>query len=143
MSLVKAFSANLWVGGQPLLSEFAELQKAGLTHVINLRPDNEMQGFNEADYVQLLGLTYYHLPIASGADLTAQMAEQFDQALQAAPGPVLVHCASGNRVGALFALRAFYQQGHSADAALEIGRSHGLTHLTPMVQALFAQASAE
>jgi uncharacterized protein (TIGR01244 family) len=134
---VKAVSDQLWVGGQPSLDEFSELQKIGIRHVINLRPDMEMQGFDEGSYVELLGMTYSQLPIIGMDDLTPQAAEQLDEQLNAAEGPVLVHCASGNRVGALFALHAFFVICLDAETALQIGRDHGLTKLEPMVQALF------
>ena len=134
---VKAVSDQIWVGGQPSLDEFAQLQKIGIRHIINLRPDMEMQGFDEGGYVELLGMTYWQLPIVGMDDLNPQAAEQFDAQLNAADGPVLVHCASGNRVGALFAIRAFFVTCLDAETSLQIGREHGLTKLEPMVQALF------
>jgi len=54
------------------------------------------------------------------------------------PSPVLVHCMSGNRVGALFALRAFWLQGMSAVEALAVGRRYGLTKLEPLVVQILA-----
>lgn len=134
---VKSVSDQLWVGGQPNLDEFSELKKIGIRHVINLRPEMEMQGFDEGSYVELLDMTYWQLPIVGMNDLTPQAAEQLDAQLQAAEGPVLVHCASGNRVGALFALHAFFITCLDAESALQVGREHGLTKLEPMVQAMF------
>ncbi len=142
MQSIKAMSDYLWIGGQPSLDEFSMLQKLGICHVINLRPEIEMQGFDEGEHVALLGMTYRHLPIRGMDDLTPQAAELFDEQLQAAEGPVLVHCASGNRVGALFALRAFFVQVEDADTALQIGRQHGLTKLEPMVMALLQSVSS-
>ncbi len=52
---------------------------------------------------------------------------------------VLVHCASGNRVGALFALRAAWLDGKEKDLALKIGRERGLTSLEKTVSEMLAQ----
>ena len=72
------------------------------------------------------------------ADLTLHNAQALAAALaEAGPGhPVLLHCASGNRAGALLALKA-----HSIDLlppaqALELGRRAGLKALEPVVRQL-------
>jgi hypothetical protein len=46
----------------------------------------------------------------------------------------MLHCGSGNRIGALFALMAFHLEGESADRALQVGREAGLTRLEPVVR---------
>ena len=48
--------------------------------------------------------------------------------------PVIIHCASGNRVGALLALRANLIQGKSASEALAFGKAAGLTTLEDAVK---------
>jgi len=50
-----------------------------------------------------------------------------------ADGPVLVHCGSANRVGALLALRKS-MAGADDEAALEYGRKGGMTSLEPRVK---------
>ena len=45
-----------------------------------------------------------------------------------------MHCASGNRVGGLFALKAFYVDGKTPEEALEIGRSAGMTRTEAVVR---------
>jgi protein tyrosine phosphatase (PTP) superfamily phosphohydrolase (DUF442 family) len=47
--------------------------------------------------------------------------------------PVLVHCGSANRVGALIALSEFSETG-DLDKALEAGRAAGLTRLEGTVR---------
>jgi protein tyrosine phosphatase (PTP) superfamily phosphohydrolase (DUF442 family) len=59
-------------------------------------------------------------------------AEKLDAILAEADGPVLVHCGSGNRVGALLALRASIN-GASDEEALELGRQAGLTRAEAVV----------
>ena len=83
-----------------------------------------------------LGLSYHSLPIASRAALSWDAAGQLNALLEQAEGPILVHCRSGNRAGALFALRAGLDPSISVDQALKIGREHGLTSLDAHIQPL-------
>src|SRR3546814_6686791 len=81
-------------------------REAGIGHVIDLTPDEETPGFDEAATVRAAGLGYSNLPLAGPPDLTRENVLAFDALLRDAERPVLVHCASGNRVGAMAALRA-------------------------------------
>jgi len=58
--------------------------------------------------------------------MTFANARTFDQLLAKSPRPVLIHCSSGNRVGAMLALRAKLN-GASSDQALAFGIAGGLT----------------
>ena len=66
-----------------------------------------------------------------------QNAANLDQILSDYDGPVLVHCGSGNRVGALLALRQSLLGADDEDA-LAYGKSAGLTGLEPVVRARLA-----
>ena len=46
----------------------------------------------------------------------------------------MVHCASGNRVGALFALKAFHLEDADVESALASGREAGLTKLEETIR---------
>jgi len=72
--------------------------------------------------------------MATPADLDRAHAQALHQAL-ADDAPVLVHCGSANRVGALLALVAAWHWSHPPEAALELGRSAGLAALEPAVRA--------
>ena len=63
--------------------------------------------------------------------------QTLDRLLAQAEGErTLLHCASGNRVGALMALRAAWLHGASDEEALAIGRAHGLASLRGQVEML-------
>ena len=98
-----------------------------------MRAEDEDRGLEEAAFVEDLGMHYVAFPIASEDDVSFDSARKLDELLQTYPGPVLVHCASGNRVGALLALRASL---HGADdsKAMAIGREGGLTRLEGLVR---------
>lgn len=119
--------AGLLTGGQPTAGDWRGFAASGVRSVINLRPDAETPDRNEADEVALAGMEYRQIPVAGGADITFDNAKKLRSALDALPSPVLVHCASGNRVGALLALDAVQSKGMTVEQALELGRKAGLT----------------
>jgi uncharacterized protein (TIGR01244 family) len=102
---------------------------AGIRQVIDLTPDAETPDFDEAAAVRSAGLAYSNLPLAGPDDLTHENVQAFDAMLRNAQRPVLVHCASGNRVGAMAALRAAWAEGRSTEDAIAIGKTWGLKGL--------------
>lgn len=126
---------DLLTGGQPTEEQLRAAAAAGYKTVINLRPGSEMAGIDESGLVDSLGMDFVSIPIGGSADLTEENARRLDRALaHAKPGPVMIHCASGNRVGALLALRANLIQGQSASEALNLGKAAGLTSLEDAVK---------
>lgn len=119
------------------------LRDSGIRHVIDLTPDHETPGFDEAAAVRAAGLGYSNLPLAGASDLTPENVRAFDALLRDAGRPVLVHCASGNRVGAMAALRAAWVEGRSEEESLAIGRAWGLKGLEPAVRARLLESKTE
>jgi uncharacterized protein (TIGR01244 family) len=132
-----ALDQHRHVSGQPTVEAITQLKSAGITTVIDLRPDQETPDLDEKAAVEKTGVKYRSLPIAGVADLTRENVVRFDQLLkESASEDVLIHCASGNRVGAMLALQARWIQGKSAEEALAIGKAAGMTGLTADVQKL-------
>jgi len=132
-----AVDARFHVSAQPTAEALVKLPSAGVRTVINLRPAAETPDLDEKAVVEKAGMIYRSLPIAGAAGLTKENVAAFDRMMaEAGEGKVLMHCASGNRVGAMMALRARWLQGKSADEALEIGRNSGLKGLEGDVKAL-------
>lgn len=119
------------VGGQPSDEQLAAIAVSGVSMVINLRPPGEPGAGGEARKVEELGMKYVSIPVAGPEDLNAANARLLHDALAEAELPVVVHCASGNRVGGLFALRAHVVEGVGAEEALRLGLDAGLTGLEP------------
>lgn len=131
---LKSPEAQVISTGQPTQEQFQALASAGLKHVINLRPASEME-FDEKTVVESLGMMYHSMPISGAEDVTHENAASLSKMLSAISGqPVLVHCASGNRVGALVAVSAADTQGLSVDAAVAEGQRWGLTRLESAVR---------
>ncbi|GMR17205.1 MAG: hypothetical protein BMS9Abin32_270 [Gammaproteobacteria bacterium] len=126
--------AGVIVGsGQPDAQALQRFADAGFVAVIDLRGDDEDRGLDEPREVERLGMQYISLPIASRDDISYPNAAALDRLLAGIDGPVLLHCGSGNRVGALTALRASLY-GASDDEALAAGKAAGLTSLQPVVE---------
>lgn len=105
------------------------LARAGVELVINLQPDSELS-FDESAAVERAGMSYEHLPIDGATDLKQLNILAFDNILRQSHGKkTVLHCGSGNRVGAAIALRAGWLRGRKMDTAMERGLSHGLTSL--------------
>lgn len=132
---------GLYTGGQPSAAQLQQAASAGIATVIDLRQPDEDRGFDEATTAADLGLNYVRIPVAGAAGLTAANAQALQAALTRSNGPVLLHCASGNRVGALLAL-VKHQQGASTEDALQFGRNAGMTSLETQTRALLEQDAA-
>lgn len=129
---------GIFVGGRLAATDIAPLEQGGVRQIVDLTLDTETPEFDEASAVRGAGMRYSNLPISGAADLTRENVQRFDALLRASEPPVLVHCASGNRVGALAALRAAWVDDASDEAAIAIGKAWGLTGLEGEVRARIA-----
>jgi uncharacterized protein (TIGR01244 family) len=132
-------TVDIAIGGQPSLEQLARARADGFRSILNLRPVTENAGFDEHSEVVRLGMKYLHLPVATANDLTHVAAAGLGQILSDKTNlPILVHCGSGNRVGALFALRAAWTDGASTEDAIKIGQQYGLTKMEDDVRRILA-----
>ena len=125
---------GIYTSGRISQDDIARLEAAGIHHVIDLSQDNETPDFDEAAAVQAAGISYDNLPISGPDALTRANVDAFDRLLADAQAPVLVHCASSNRVGALAALRAAWIEGLPVEDAIAKGRAWGLRSLEDAVR---------
>ncbi|VAW88307.1 hypothetical protein MNBD_GAMMA17-1382 [hydrothermal vent metagenome] len=132
--------SNRYGAGQPEAASFLTIAKAGIKHVINLRPPSETPGFNEAAIVTQAGMAYYNIPISGSGDLTRANVILIDKTLRRIGNePALLHCSSSNRVGAVMALKAAWLEDATIEEAIAVGQQWGLTKLQPVVEKLLAQ----
>ena len=119
--------------GQPDASAFEIVAKSGYVAVIDMRGPTENRGLDEKAVVEELGLEYIEFPLVGRESINFANAKQLDALLNDIDGPVLLHCGSGNRVGAILALRHSLQGADDEDA-MQYGKSAGLTSLEPVVK---------
>jgi uncharacterized protein (TIGR01244 family) len=127
--------------GQPSEAALTAIAAAGYKAVIDLRGPDENRGLaDEKKTVETLGMSYVSLPVEGGAGITYENARALDKLIAEADGPVLVHCSTSNRVGALLALRA-RASGADAETALELGLASGLAGLKSLVEQKLVQGA--
>ena len=125
-------------GGQPTPEQIEEVARAGFRTVINIRTPGE-PGFDwEKAAVERLGMTYVQIPVGGEESFTHETIAAIDGALREARarGPVLYHCASGNRIGATLALRAAWIEDASPQDAFQLGLASGMTRTADMTRRL-------
>jgi len=130
---------NVVTGGQPTFAELKMAHDEGFKAVVNLRTEKEQPSpAEESTWVEELGMKYFPIPVEGAKGVSLDNARLLAGVLSKQENyPLIVHCQSGNRVGALFALKAFSLDGKSGKEALEIGRRAGLNTLEPVVQKIF------
>jgi uncharacterized protein (TIGR01244 family) len=124
--------------GQPDERALQLFADAGFVAVVDMRGPTENRGMDEAASVTALGLQYLAFPIVEQSEISFEKARELDELLHGIDGPVLIHCASSNRVGALLALRERLH-GASIEEALAFGRSAGMTRLEGLVRQKLAE----
>lgn len=131
------FKPWLYTGGQPDAVQLQAAADAGIEAVIDLRPRQETPDFDQRHLVRELDMDYHYRPIRGATDLTRDSVQWLDERLAETEGRnTLLHCSSGNRVGAMMALRAHWLYDASPEEALDIGREAGLTGLEDDVRRL-------
>jgi len=103
MQTLDVAGGGVLLGGQPSPDELRWAASAGLRTVVNLREACEDAGFDECALVTSLGMEYWNLGFKDPDTLTDDV---FDRCrllmVDRSKVPLLLHCASANRVGAVW-----------------------------------------
>jgi protein tyrosine phosphatase (PTP) superfamily phosphohydrolase (DUF442 family) len=100
-------------GGQPSAAHLAAFLNAGGRVVLDLRDTMEPRPLDEPATVASLGMVYVNVPVGPHSLTDATLDRVREVLREAGDGLVLVHCGSGNRVGA--ALLPFLMLDHSLE----------------------------
>ena len=119
-----ALSDNVAGGGVLSVDVVSTLPGLGYSTIINLQHAEEDGVAAEEEAVMAAGLEYLHLPMG-GLDFTREQAVAVADAVNNAEGAVLIHCRSGARVTAVWALAEAIDKGLNAEGAADIARNHG------------------
>lgn len=112
---------------QPAREDFALAKDAGVRTVLNFRHRSELPpDFDEKTIVEGLGMTYVWLPWSGEDQLTDEIFDQGRDVLTTGERPMLVHCASANRVGAIVLVWRVLDHGVPFDQALDEAQRIGM-----------------
>ena len=119
---------HLYFSDQPDLEALKTASEKGVVAVINLREADEIT-WDESAAVEALGMQYFNIPLVTDSTSFDQAVILQIEAAVASQGhaPVLIHCASSNRVGAWLAIHLADKHKMDKEQALDIGRKAGMT----------------
>lgn len=139
----KFIEAGVLAAGQPTSAQLKELAKAGYGTDIDLRRPSEVRGFDEPQVAKEVGLAYVNIPVSLKL-LDGAAIDRFIRAFDDAKRPVVVHCASSNRVGALYYAYLVEHKGVSPSEAMQRALKAGLHEqaLIEKVRALVESSQA-
>lgn len=122
MTRLIPIDADTFVSGQIAPADLPEIAAAGVSTIVNNRPDGEEPGQPAGAEIEAAaraaGIDYRHIPF-SGV-LSSEQVEELAGLLDTAPGKLLAFCRSGTRSTYLWALA---RASRGADADTLIGQA--------------------
>ncbi|MDF1561628.1 MAG: sulfur transferase domain-containing protein [Deltaproteobacteria bacterium] len=127
----KQIGDDLLIGGQPTPEQLEALKAAGYRTVISLQSESE-EGAETVLAVarNTFGAGAVHLPVPGVLGVDEDNAAKLHEALKTARergGKIVIHCRTGGRASALYALARYRHEGVSAEAAMAEAKAAGLT----------------
>jgi protein tyrosine phosphatase (PTP) superfamily phosphohydrolase (DUF442 family) len=117
---------DLLTSGQPGPAQFEALKAAGVAVVLDIRDPMEPRPFDEPALVEKLGMQYVNVSVRQGALDDATMEAVLAELRRSEGRPLLLHCASANRVGGALIPYFILDRGMSEDDAVEAAMGIGL-----------------
>jgi uncharacterized protein (TIGR01244 family) len=117
---------GVFLASQPKADDFKMAKEGGIKTVINLRKKEELDWDEEA-LVKQLGMEYHHLGFKSPAELTDEVFDATRKILNSKDKkPILLHCSTANRVGAVWLAHRVLDHGVGYEDALKEAETVGL-----------------
>jgi uncharacterized protein (TIGR01244 family) len=120
----------------PDREHFKQAAEAGFRSIVNMQTEGEKKGIGpqeEARAAKEAGLTYLHHPV-DGEKLSDEVVDGFRRKATELPAPVLVHCASGKRSGAMVMMHLAAEQGMTGDQVIDKAEEMGFECDTPQLE---------
>jgi len=117
---------GVFLASQPAKEDFKMAKAGGIKTVINLRQPDELD-WNEKEFIEELGMNYHNVPFKLPGELTDEVFDEVRQLLTTdEKKPILLHCSSANRVGAVWLAHRVLDGGLSYEDALGEAKTVGL-----------------
>ena len=124
---VLCLDGSFATGGQPTDQAYAKAAASGFRSVLSLRTAGEgVDLMRERSLVEKNNLRYFNIPVVSSAPRPAQADEFIRLVKEKSNHPMLINCASANRVGAFMMIYRVIDQGWAEDKALQEAIKIGL-----------------
>ena len=129
---VLASAGDVYVAGQPSREALDWLKSEGVTTVVNLRTQPEMDNrdrvpYDEAAALDSLGLEYVHIPLGGEDDpYTPEAVARFAEAVDSSEGKVLLHCTVGWRASHMWVAYLVRYRGMELNDAIAHGEAINL-----------------
>jgi len=124
---VLCLDENFATGGQPTGDAYAKAAASGFSSVLSLRTATEgIDLLRERAQVENKTMRYFNIPVNSSSPRAEQADEFLRISRDKANHPMLVTCATANRVGAFMMIFRVVEQGWSEEKALEEAVKIGL-----------------
>jgi uncharacterized protein (TIGR01244 family) len=138
----KRLHERLAVGGTISPEAMTQLKAMGFKTVVDLRTEAEGTAAEKAA-VEALGLRYVSVPVTAAALSLREVEAVADVLADGAAAPVLLHCASSNRVGGVYGVVQVLE-GKSLAEAEAAARDAGLSSgaITEAMRRVAAEAEA-
>ena len=117
---------DIWFGGMPSSNDLRVAADRGVRTVVNLRNASEHPDFDEEAAATSLGLAYHNPGFNGGEQFTDARIDGIRELLTTAPRPLLLHCASANRVGGAWIPYRVLDLGADLDTAIAEAKTIGL-----------------
>lgn len=117
---------GIYLASQPSPEDLQAARRAGIRTVVNLRGRGEIE-WDEGALVVSLGMAYHSVPFQRPDELTDSLLDRLRSLLRdPANRPMLLHCASANRAGAVWLAYRVADGGIAWGAALAEAHLVGL-----------------
>ena len=126
---VTRVDAVVMCGGATTNEAYPALKKEGFASVVNLRQADEagvdIPGSRAA--AEAAGLRYLHIPVDRSTPTEESVKSFLAAVADRANQPVYIHCASANRVGAMWLIKRVVVDGWDVQRATDEAAAIGLT----------------
>jgi len=132
-----------WFAGQPDLVGLREARDRGVRTVINLRPHEHVEEHVHYDEPQIafeLGMEYFSIPVTPEL-ITPEAVDALAQALEGTRRPVLIHGATMDEVGGIWAAYLVRYREMPLEEAMSRAEAAGLTNETTFDAAMRAMVA--
>ncbi|MEG3435992.1 sulfur transferase domain-containing protein [Pannus brasiliensis CCIBt3594] len=110
---------------QPAPEDLQEAVRENYKSLLNLRsPEEEGALKDESERAESAGLEYLNIPVRPDS-LNEAQADRILEEIDRMPKPLLIHCKSGLRSGAMALMYIATREGISAETAMDRGRKMG------------------